>query len=165
MVKKIMIDFHETNWVNKVKNYKIKMIYQSASDYFSYVDLINLLNYNKNALFIVNSLEDDKFGIFLDEPIIFNKENKFISEANKLILISFKHKIMIKYIGDNPALKIDEFELNQELKLALVALLTTCALLDPTRQRQETESFFNRQLNILQKNQTSHQKGEQNSLF
>ena len=108
MVKKIIIDFHESNWVNKVKNYKIKMIYQSASDYFSYVDLINLLNYNKNLLFIVNSLEDDKFGIFLDEPIIFNKENKFISEANKLILISFKHKIKIKYIGDNPALKVED---------------------------------------------------------
>lgn len=61
MVKKIIIDFHETNWVNKVKNYKIKIICQSASDYFTYVDLINLLNYDKNVLFIVNSLENEKF--------------------------------------------------------------------------------------------------------
>lgn len=46
------------------------------------------------------------------------------------------------------------YKANQELKLSLVALLTTCALLDPTRQGQETESYFNHQINIIQKNQT-----------
>ena len=46
------------------------------------------------------------------------------------------------------------YKLNQEFKLSLVALMTTCALLDPTRQGQESESFFNRQINIIQKNHT-----------
>lgn len=45
------------------------------------------------------------------------------------------------------------YKTNQELKLALVALLTTCALLDPTREGQETETFFCSQVNIIQKNQ------------
>ena len=43
------------------------------------------------------------------------------------------------------------YKANQELKLSLVALLTTCALLDPTREGQETEAFFNNQINIIQK--------------
>ncbi len=45
------------------------------------------------------------------------------------------------------------YKQNQEFKLSLVALLTTCALLDPTRQSQETEPYFNHQVNIIQKNQ------------
>ena len=43
------------------------------------------------------------------------------------------------------------YQANFELKLALVALMTTCALLDPTRNGQETEKFFNSQINIIQK--------------
>ena len=43
------------------------------------------------------------------------------------------------------------YKANQELKLSLIALLTTCALLDPTREGQETEAFFNHQINIIQK--------------
>jgi hypothetical protein len=43
------------------------------------------------------------------------------------------------------------YQTNFELKLALVALMTTCALLDPTREGQETEKFFNSQINIIQK--------------
>ena len=44
------------------------------------------------------------------------------------------------------------YKINQELKLALVALLTTCALLDPTREGHESEVFFDHQINIIQKN-------------
>ena len=97
------INFEQTNFI-----YKIKMIYQSASDYFRYVDLVDLLNFRKNLLLIVNSLEDEKFGIFLDEKIMFDKENQLISKGNKFFLFSFSNKMMVKYIGEKSGIKIND---------------------------------------------------------
>ena len=44
------------------------------------------------------------------------------------------------------------YKVNQELKLALVALMTTCSLLDPNREGYETEKFFEKEIKIIQKN-------------
>jgi len=112
LVKNFIINYHHnlTN-INKEKlnlNYRIKMIYQSVSDYFSYVDLINLLNFRNNFLMIINTLEDEKFGIFLDEIIVINKDNQLISEGKKMFLFSFKNKNMIKYIGKKSGIKIND---------------------------------------------------------
>ena len=111
LVKNFILDYHKDllNIDSKLNlNYQIKMIYQSVSDYFSYVDLVNLLNYRENALLIINTLEDEKFGIFLDEKILFDKNNQFISEGKNIILFSFRNKNMIKYIGDNSGIKIND---------------------------------------------------------
>ena len=114
LVKNFIIEYHQNNTIlNKelLKNdikYKIKLLYQSASDYFSYVDLVNLLDLRKNALLIINTLEDEKFGIFLDEYILFDKYGKLVSEGKKLFLFSFKLKKMLKYIGEDSGLKIDD---------------------------------------------------------
>ena len=111
LVKNFILDYHKVllNIDSKLNlNYQIKMIYQSVSDYFSYVDLVNLLNYRENALLIINTLEDEKFGIFLDEKILFDKNNQFISEGKNIILFSFRNKNMIKYIGDNSGIKIND---------------------------------------------------------
>jgi len=43
------------------------------------------------------------------------------------------------------------YKVNQELRLALVALLTTCSLLDPNREGRETEKFFEKEIKIIQK--------------
>ncbi len=48
------------------------------------------------------------------------------------------------------------YKVNEELKLALVALLTTCALLNPKRHTTDTEIFFQTQLKIIQKD--AHRK-------
>ena len=42
------------------------------------------------------------------------------------------------------------YKVNHELKLALVALLTTCSLLDPRREGWEAEAFFDREIKIIQ---------------
>ena len=114
LVKNFIIEYHQNNTIlNKEllktdTKYKIKLLYQSASDYFSYVDLVNLLDLRKNALLIINTLEDEKFGIFLDEYILFDKYGKLVSEGKKLFLFSFKLKKMLKYIGEDSGLKIDD---------------------------------------------------------
>ena len=42
------------------------------------------------------------------------------------------------------------YKVNDELKLALVAILTTCSLLDPRRHGEEAQKFFEDQISILQ---------------
>lgn len=46
------------------------------------------------------------------------------------------------------------YKVNEELKLALVALMTTCSMLDPKRDGAETEKFFEKEIKIIQKNST-----------
>ena len=112
LIKNFILDYHSN--INNINydqynfTYKIKMIYQSASDYFSYVDLVNLLNLRRNLLLIINSLDDEKFGIFLDEKIIFDKENQLNSEGKKFFLFSFSNKKMVKYIGKKSGIKIND---------------------------------------------------------
>ena len=48
------------------------------------------------------------------------------------------------------------YKVNDELKLALVALLTTCSLLDPKRHGNEAQKFFEDQIKIKQ--EARHQK-------
>lgn len=44
------------------------------------------------------------------------------------------------------------YKVNEELKLALIALLVTCSVMDFQRQGQETKEFFDAQIKIIQKN-------------
>ena len=46
------------------------------------------------------------------------------------------------------------YKVNEELKLALVALMVTCSMLDPRREGNETEKFFEKEIKIIQKNAT-----------
>ena len=46
------------------------------------------------------------------------------------------------------------YKVNDELKLALIALLTTCSLLDPKRHANETQQFFENQVKITQDKQS-----------
>ena len=46
------------------------------------------------------------------------------------------------------------YKVNQELKLALIALMTTCSLLDPKREGWEAEKFFEKEIKIIQKSST-----------
>ena len=114
LIKNFILDYHSninninSNFAQNNFTYKIKMIYQSASDYFRYVDLVNLLNLRRNLLLIINSLDDEKFGIFLDEKIIFDKENQLNSEGKKFFLFSFSNKKMVKYIGKKSGIKIND---------------------------------------------------------
>ena len=44
------------------------------------------------------------------------------------------------------------YKVNEELKLALVALMVTCSMLDPKREGNETEKFFEKEIKIIQEN-------------
>ena len=44
------------------------------------------------------------------------------------------------------------YKINAELKLALIALMTTCSLLDPNRHGSESETYFEKEIKIIQQN-------------
>ena len=61
------------------------------------------------------------------------------------------HQAMNNYeVQQMPAKMI--YKVNDELKLALVALLTTCALLNPKRSASDMAEFFQKQVKIIQLN-------------
>ena len=112
MVKNMITEYYRENHLQYGENifdkYKLHMIYQSASFNSNYNDLKDILNYHRNSLFIVHTVRGKKFGIYVDEPIIFNSEKEFVSTENKLFIISFEAKSMHKYIGKGPALRISK---------------------------------------------------------
>ena len=111
MVINFVVEFYKDQphkYLKDIDKYKLKMIYQSSSDDINFIEIQNILNYHRNTLFIIETLENKKFGIFVDEAIIFNKENEFISKDNSMFIFSFQSKTMHKYIGNEPSLKINE---------------------------------------------------------
>ena len=44
------------------------------------------------------------------------------------------------------------YKVNEELKLALIALMVTCSMLDPKREGNETEKFFEKEIKVIQEN-------------
>ena len=114
-VKNMITEYYRENPLQYDENifdkYKLHMIYQSASFNSNYNHLKDILNYHRNSLFIVHTVRGKKFGIYVDEPIIFNSEKEFVSTENKLFIFSFKAKSMHKYIGKGPALKISKKKL------------------------------------------------------
>ena len=77
----------------------------------------------------------------------------FLKEAQALLqkLNSFAHyQIAHDYEAQcMPAKTI--YKVNQELKLALVALMTTCSMLDPKREGWEAKKFFEKEIKIIQR--------------
>ena len=102
------LQYHE----NIYEKYKLQLIYQASSSFdIPYKDFINILNYHRNSLFIIHTIDDKRFGIYVDEPIIFNKNKEFISYENRMFIFSFQSKSMHKYIGNGPSMKISQNKL------------------------------------------------------
>lgn len=112
MVKNMITEYYRENPLHYDENifdkYKLHLIYQSTSYNSNYKDLKDILNYHRNSLFIIHTVRGKKFGIYVDEPIIFNSDKEFISNENKLFIFSFESKSAHKYIGIGPALKINK---------------------------------------------------------
>ena len=98
---------------NGLLQFNLNLIYQSSTFDPSYLEKVDILNEQKISLFIIQTLDDKKFGILVDEPILFNEENEFISTKNRIFIFSFQTKSMHKYIGEGPALKINKNEFIQ----------------------------------------------------
>jgi hypothetical protein len=109
MVYNFIIQFYINNPSNSIDigKFKLQLIYQSTTDEPNFDVFSHLLNFHKKTLFIIDTVEDKKFGIYLDEMIFF--ENiEFVSKENKMFLFSFQTKQMYKYIGKGPGLKINK---------------------------------------------------------
>ena len=109
MVHNFIIQFYVNNPLESIDigKFKLQLIYQSTSDGPDFDTFKNILNFQKKTLFIIDTVENKKFGIYLDEMIFF--ENiEFISKENKMFIFSFQTKKMYKYIGKGPGLKINK---------------------------------------------------------
>ena len=109
MVYNFIVNFYINNPSNSIDigKFKLQMIYQSNSDGPDFDTFAHILNFQKKTLFIIDTVGDKKFGIYLDEMIFFeNKE--YFSKENKMFLFSFQSKQMYNYIGKGPGLKINK---------------------------------------------------------
>ena len=98
--KKNPLQYHE----NIYEKYKLQLIYQSSSSFdIPYNDFVTILNYHRNSLFIIHTINNKRFGIYVDEPIIFNKKKEFFAYENRMFIYSFQSRSMHKYIGDGPS--------------------------------------------------------------
>ena len=105
LVKNFITEYYDNN-LFQFDLYKLHLIYQSITFNIKYDEFTDILNYHNHLLFIIHSLKDHKFGIYIDEPIQFNEDKEFISSANNLFIFSFQSKTMHEYTGKGPALKI-----------------------------------------------------------
>lgn len=112
MIKSMISEYYRSNPLqydeNIFEQYKLNLIYQSTSLTSNFDDLKDILNYHRNSLFIIHTVRGKKFGIYVDEPIIFNYDKEYISNENKLFIISFEAKSIHKYNGNGTALKINK---------------------------------------------------------
>ena len=114
MVKNMIIEYYRNNPLQYDENifdkYKLHLIYQSVSFNYDFNEIKDILNYHRNSLFIINCIGGKKFGIYVDEPIIFNNQKEFVSNENRLFIFSFEAKSSHKYIGKGPAIKINAYK-------------------------------------------------------
>ena len=115
MVKNFIIEYYRKNPLqyneNIFERHQLKLIYQSTSDNVNFFNFVDILNYHRNSLFIIHTVENKKFGIYVDEPIIFDDKKEFISRENRLFVFSFQSKTMHKYIGNGNSLKMNKNKL------------------------------------------------------
>ena len=111
MVINFISEYYRKNppqyYENIYEKYKLQLIYQAPSLFdMDFHDFIYILNYLRNSLFIIHTINNKRFGIYVDEPILFNTRKEFISYENRMFIFSFQSKSMHKYIGKGPSLKI-----------------------------------------------------------
>ena len=115
MVQNFIIEYYRNNPLqydeNIFENYKLQLIYQSSSFDNSFLDYAYILNYHRNTLFIIHTTDNIRFGIYVDEPIIFSRNKDFVSNENRMFIFSFQSKSMHKYIGKGPSLKINKHKI------------------------------------------------------
>ena len=109
MVYNFIIQFYINNPLNTIDigKFKLELIYQSSSDGPDFDSFAHILNFHKNTLFIIDTVGDKKFGIYLDEMIFFETK-EFVSKENNMFIFSFQSKKMYKYVGKGPGLKINK---------------------------------------------------------
>lgn len=115
MVQNFIIEYYKNNPSQFTENifdkYKLNLIYQSTVDPTNFNDIKNMITYERSFLFIIEVLDNKKFGIYVDEAIFFYDRKEYISKENKLFIFSYQSKSMYKYIGEGPALKMNKDKL------------------------------------------------------
>jgi hypothetical protein len=102
---------HFIDYINLFERHNLLMTYQSTFEYERFFDYKDVLRYQKYSLIIINTEDDKRFGIYIDEPIIFDEKNEFVSKENRFFIFSFQSKTMHKYIGKGSGLKMNNINI------------------------------------------------------
>ena len=106
--------FEEKDEFNKIKdltfqfiqskeknNKQLYFLYQSIMDSDKYYNFMERIMYFPNIFILVQNDKGYKFGIFLKDVVIPNKEQEYKGESKDLFLYSFETKKMYNFIGNN----------------------------------------------------------------
>lgn len=96
-IKDIVYEYIQETDIN---NREIIFLYQSIIDSDSYEDFMIRIIYFPNIFIFVQTEKGYKFGIFLKDIIIPNKNNEFIAESKDIFLYSFETKKLYNFSGN-----------------------------------------------------------------
>ena len=110
-IKNSIKDYYkETKNTNlDIDKFDMNFIYSAVMEGGNYEDMKNKIFDCDNNVFILFEAENNnKFGFYVEEPIIFSKKKGFQYNGDKCFLVSFQHDGIFKCIGDKNKLSIKD---------------------------------------------------------
>ena len=109
-IKNNIIKFYKENKnINlDINKFSMKFIYQAVMEGDTYTDIKNKINMYSNIFILFEAEEENKFGFFLEEQILFDNKHGFEYNGNNCFIMSFQHEGIFKCIGDKNKLRIKD---------------------------------------------------------
>ena len=100
-IKDLIIEYkHKIDETSKEFKYiKTFFIYQSIIDSDKYKAFIDNISFYEDILILIQTDVGNKFGIYINDVIVPNKNNEFESNTENIFLYSFETKKIYEYIG------------------------------------------------------------------
>ena len=86
---------------NDLKEKQTFFLYQSFTDSDEYINFIRSISYFENIFIFIQTEKGHKFGIFVEDFIVQNKQHEFEGNTKDIFLYSFETKKKYGFIGNN----------------------------------------------------------------
>jgi len=111
-MKNSIKDFYkDTKNMNLDTNkFHMDFVYSAVMDGGEYKDMEFKITTSHNTFIILEAENENKFGFYVEQPVIFSNKKEFPYTENNCFLISFQHDGIYKCIGDKIKLSIKDEE-------------------------------------------------------
>ena len=111
-IKNSIKDFYkDTKNMNLDTNkFSMDFVYSAVMDGGEYKDMDFKITTSHNTFIIFEAENENKFGFYVEQPVIFSNKKEFPYSGNNCFLISFQHDGIYKCIGDKIKLSIKDKE-------------------------------------------------------